>query len=82
MYAGAITLAAPTARPPKIRQIVSSHAVKERPEPTALMKKTVAASTMTLMRPYRSASGPANQAPTALPSSAEETTNPRTRLDS
>ena len=73
-----MTLAAPTPRPPMTRQKVRSHAAKASPEPIALTMNRPAAISMTRTRPSRSASGPANQAPTAQPSRAEETTKPRT----
>ena len=44
--------------------------------PTADTRKMDAATSITRMRPNRSASGPANQAPTAEPSSAIDTTKP------
>src|SRR5215475_10718406 len=47
-----------------------------RPVPIELTKKIAAAIFMTAMRPWRSASGPANQAPRAEPSSAPATARP------
>src|ERR1700759_2627946 len=47
-----------------------------RPVPIELTKKMAAAIFMTAMRPWRSASGPANQAPSAEPSSASATAKP------
>ncbi len=76
MYAGAITLAAPIARPPQTRQIVRSTGPIARALPREVMKKTIAAIIMTRGRPSLFANVPANQAPTAQPSSAEETTTP------
>jgi len=64
------------ARPPKIRQIIRLTGSHANAEPIDVMAKTVAAISITRTRPSRSASGPANQAPTAQPSSAEETTKP------
>ena len=81
MYAGAMTLAAPTPRPPTTRQIVRSQGAKASAEPTALTANSTAATSMMRTRPKRSASGPANQAPTAQPSSAEETTKPSRPAD-
>src|SRR5580692_692111 len=49
---------------------------QERPVATELTKKIVAAIFITAMRPWRSASGPANQAPMAEPSSAPATAKP------
>ena len=43
MYAGAITLAAPTARPPKTRQNTRLHGPNASAEPIALMMKMIAA---------------------------------------
>ncbi len=76
-----MTLAAPTANPPNTRQAVSSTAENDRDDPMALARNTAAAITITLIRPNRSASGPANQAPTAQPSRADETTKPSSRSD-
>jgi hypothetical protein len=81
MYAGAITLAAPMASPPTMRQSVRSHEPTASAEPIALIANSAAATSMTRIRPSRSARGPANQAPTAHPISADETTSPRTRSE-
>ena len=71
-----MTLAAPTPRPPTTRQTIRSHTPKASPEPIAETKNRIAAITITGIRPYLFASEPANQAPTAQPSSAEETAKP------
>src|SRR5215475_11187481 len=47
-----------------------------RPVPIELTKKIAAAIFMTAIRPWRSASGPANQAPSAEPSRAPATAKP------
>jgi hypothetical protein len=73
-----MTLAAPTPSPPMTRQMVRSTALKASADPMALETNRAAAISITRTRPQRSASGPANQAPTAHPSSADETTNPST----
>src|SRR5690606_4771375 len=71
-----MTDAAPTPRPPRERQAMRSHVPNASPEPTAEAVKSTAATTMTRTRPWRAARGPANQAPTTQPSSAEETVKP------
>src|SRR3569623_3184010 len=53
-----------------------SHTVKHRPVPSALTANSAAAISITRTRPQRSASGPANQAPKAEPSKAQETAKP------
>src|SRR3954464_12618831 len=50
--------------------------VNGNPDPTALAKNSVAATSITRLRPNRSAMGPAANAPTALPSSASDTETP------
>ena len=54
-----MTEAAPTPRPPITRQMMRSNGLKARPDPIALTRKSTAASTMTRIRPWRSASRPA-----------------------
>src|ERR1700760_4810870 len=71
-----MTLAAPIAVPPKKRKMLSAVIFQASPVPIELAKKIAAAIFMTAMRPWRSASGPANQAPTAEPSSAPATAKP------
>src|SRR5699024_5023821 len=71
-----MTLAAPTPRPPTTRHTIRPHTPKARPEPTAEMKNRIAAITITGIRPNRFERAPANQAPMAQPSSAEETAKP------
>src|SRR5699024_11941132 len=58
------------------RHTIRSHTPKARPEPIAETKNRIAAMTITGMRPKRLAREPANQTPTAHPSSAEETAKP------
>ena len=64
------------AMPPMTRQIARSQIANGTAEPIALITNSTAASCMTRMRPIRSASPPAMAAPTAEPSSADETTSP------
>src|ERR1700758_4923891 len=71
-----MTLAAPIAVPPKKRKTLNDQICQARPVPIELAKKIAAAIFMTAMRPWRSASGPANQAPSAEPSSAPATAKP------
>ena len=54
-----MTEAAPTPMPPTARHRIMSHGPNASPEPMALTVKSTAASTMTRMRPMRSASAPA-----------------------
>src|SRR3569623_1253345 len=53
-----------------------SHTVQHRPVPRALTATSAAAIRITRTRPQRTASGPANQAPKAEPSMAQETAKP------
>ena len=76
MYAGAITEAIPMATPLSTRQRANSHAEKANPVPTELTRNRIADIFMVGMRPYRSATLPAYQAPTAQPSRATATTMP------
>src|ERR1700761_7040111 len=71
-----MTLAAPIAVPPTKRNRLNAAIFQASPVPIELTKKIAAAISMTAMRPWRSASGPANQAPTAEPSSAPATAKP------
>src|ERR1700744_5838896 len=71
-----MTLAGPMAVPPKKRKTLSAEIFQASPVPIELAKKIAAAIFMTAMRPWRSASGPANQAPSAEPSSAPATAKP------
>lgn len=59
MYAGAMTDAAPTPSPPRTRQAMRSHGPNAKPDPRALTRNNTAASTITPVRPQRSASRPA-----------------------
>ena len=61
-----------------MRQRVRSTGPKARDEPIELRKNSVAAISMTRIRPMRSARRPATNAPMTHPSSAEETTKPIT----
>jgi hypothetical protein len=65
MYAGTRTLAIPTPMPPTIRHTMSSSRDVAAPVPIALTRNSSAATRIIGTRPSRSASGPANQAPTA-----------------
>ena len=76
MYAGAMTLAAPTAMPPRNRQVEKAHSVSASPEPNELTAKSRAVTRIARTRPARSAARPAMSAPTADPRSAEATANP------
>src|ERR1700743_1067521 len=71
-----MTLAAPIAVPPRKRKALKATISQARPVPIELAKKIAAAIFMTTMRPWRSASGPANQAPIAEPRSAPATEKP------
>src|ERR1700758_79816 len=71
-----MTLAAPIAVPPKKRKTLNDQICQARPVPIELKKKIAAAIFMTAMRPWRSARGPANQAPIAEPSNAPATAKP------
>src|SRR5271154_3934551 len=71
-----MTLAAPIAVPPMKRNMLKATISQARPVPIELTKKIAAAIFMTAMRPWRSASGPANQAPIAEPRSAPATAKP------
>src|ERR1700759_4620075 len=71
-----MTLAAPIAVPPRKRKALNATISQARPVPIELTKKIAAAIFMTTMRPWRSASGPANQAPIAEPRSAPATAKP------
>jgi hypothetical protein len=62
--------------PPMKRKMLKATIFQARPVPIELAKKIAAAIFMTAMRPWRSASGPANQAPMAEPSSAPATDRP------
>ena len=62
-----MTDAAPTPRPPTMRQNERSQTPNARPQPSALTTNRIAAMSMTRMRPYRSAMRPANHAPIAQP---------------
>ena len=76
-----MTLAAPMANPPMTRHVMRLIGPKASADPIPLIANRPAASTMTRIRPWRSAIGPANQAPTAQPSRADDTTKPRYRLE-
>src|SRR5271154_4867336 len=71
-----MTLAAPIAVPPMKRNMLKATISQARPVPIELAKKIAAAIFMTTMRPWRSASGPANQAPIAEPRRAPATEKP------
>ena len=71
-----MTEAAPTPRPPTTRQTMKSTTPKARPDPRALAMNMTAAMSMTDTRPMRLETGPANQAPTVQPMSAEDTEKP------
>jgi len=71
-----MTEATPTAAPPITRQNARSTMEKGSAEPTALTTNSTAAICITRIRPKRSASPPANQAPAAAPSSARDTVRP------
>ena len=75
MYMGATTLATPMPAPPTSRQNMSHSTLGGKAVPTALSAKSTAAMSMTRRRPKVSASWPANQAPTAEPIRAIDTTN-------
>ena len=77
MYAGATTDAIPTPTPPSTRNTISNASELIRPVPSALTKNNTAANRITISRPRRSANRPARTAPTAAPSSAEDTVNPK-----
>lgn len=66
------------ARPPTRRHAIRSHSEKAYADPTELTANRRAAATMTFLRPQRSASPPANQAPAARPRSVMATVKPRT----
>src|SRR5699024_3049352 len=76
IYAGAITDAAPTPKPPITRQMIKSVTPKASPEPTAETRNNTEEMTIVGTRPSLLATGPANHAPTAQPNSAEETAKP------
>ena len=76
MYAGAITEAIPTPRPPMIRKSTSTQRLGARPVPRAATKKRIAAIRITISRPMWSANRPASSAPAAAPSRAEATAKP------
>jgi len=78
MYIGATTLATPMPAPPTSRQSMSHSTDGGKAVPTADTAKSTAAMTMTRRRPKASASWPANQAPTADPMRAIETTKAMT----
>src|SRR4051812_29302450 len=68
-----MTDAAPTAMPPMTRKKIRIASVGESPVPIALIKKSPAASHIALIRPNRSATRPAMNAPIAAPISADDT---------
>lgn len=76
MYAGAITEAMPIPSPPSTRQSMRSGTLNANPEPIEEMTNRAEPSSMTFLRPQRSARLPANQAPTAHPMRAIATTKP------
>ena len=71
-----MTEAAPTPRPPTTRHTMKSMTPKASPDPSAEARNMTAAMSMTGTRPSRLEIGPANQAPTVQPMSAEETEKP------
>ena len=73
---GAATDATPIAAPPIRRHRIRSYTPMGNPWPIDAMKNITAAISMTGRRPNRSASDPVNQAPTAEPMRAIDTTKP------
>src|SRR5699024_6381691 len=63
-------------KPPITRQMIKSVTPKASPEPTAETRNNTEEMTIVGTRPSLLAIGPANHAPTAQPSSAEETAKP------
>src|SRR5918998_6273495 len=78
MYAGAMTDAMPMPVPAMNRQSARSQALHAIADRTEEMKNRIAPSTMTRVRPQRSARRPPAQAPSAQPSRAMATTSPVT----
>src|SRR5690349_1584502 len=66
--------------PPITRQTIRSQIEKQRADPIALTANSNAVTTIVGGRPNRSATPPANQAPTADPSSADATAVPSRKL--
>ncbi len=71
-----MTLAAPTAIPPRNLQVEKVRRLSAMPEPMELAAKRSAVSFIAGIRPHRSATRPAINAPTAEPSRAEATAKP------
>ncbi len=76
MYAGEITLAAPTAKPPNTRAMMNRVEDAAAPAPIADSRNNTAETINTLRRPRRSDSRPALKAPMAQPNSIEAISNP------
>ncbi len=66
----------PTPSPPTMRKITNTQILDARPVNRALNTNSAAASCMTRTRPMRSASVPANHAPTTQPIMALDTEKP------
>ncbi|CAB4931640.1 unannotated protein [freshwater metagenome] len=71
-----MTVAMPMPRPPSTRQSMRSGTLNASPEPTEEMTNRAEPSSITFLRPQRSARLPANQAPIAQPIRAIATTKP------
>ena len=76
MYIGASTLAAPMARPPRIREAMKKPAEPAAPAPNALARKKRRSAASSGAGHKRRRWFPARKAPTAQPSSTEATAKP------